>query len=175
MGIEMAVFAALLVVMALVLIYTLKTGISPHPTSPSVKAALLAALPERLEGDVFELGSGWGTLAFPLAARFPHCRVEAFELSPLPWLVSRLRLLFQPLPNLAIHRRDFHRAPLGGAALVTCYLHPEGMERLKAKFEAELAPGTWVLCNAFAVSGWTPYAEWIVQDWRRSKVYLYKV
>ena len=38
-------------------------------------------MPEHLVGDILELGAGWGTLAFPLAALFPDNRVLAYELS----------------------------------------------------------------------------------------------
>lgn len=175
MILEFSIFVFMLVLAALILVYTLIVGISPMPTSPTVKAEMLAALPENLEGTVFELGSGWGTLAFPLAKRFPRCRVEAIELSPLPWLFSRLRHILDPLPNLVLHRGDFHKAPLGEAALVVCYIHPGGMEKLKPKLEAELLPGALVLCNTFAVPGWNPSSERVARDMYNSKVYLYRV
>ena len=72
-----AVFLILLVV-----IYTFRTGISPAPTTGKVNRELWKLLPEKVDGTVYELGSGWGTLAVPLARRYPH--VVAYELSPLP-------------------------------------------------------------------------------------------
>ena len=54
-----------------VIVYTLRYGISPMPTSPRVRRVLLGLLPEDPGGPVAELGAGWGTLAFPLARRWP--------------------------------------------------------------------------------------------------------
>lgn len=158
---------------ALLFAYTLLTGISPVPTSPRVKKAMLASLPAHLNGPIHELGAGWGTLAFPLARHYPACQVEAYELSPVPWLfLLGRKAIFRP-PNLAIHRSDIHKADLGPAALVTCYLYPGGMERLRPKLEAELRPGAIVLSNCFAMPGWTPGATRTADDLYASPVYTY--
>ena len=159
----------------LVLTYTLIIGISPLPTTPRARRAMFDLLPTELEGTIFELGSGWGTLAVPLARRYPRCRVVGYELSPVPWLFSRLRQVVQRLPNLTLNRGDFHCAPLGDAALVVCYLFPGGMEKLKPKLEAELAPGTLILSNFFRVPGWRPAKEATVADMHASTIYLYRV
>ena len=175
MVLEMAVLALCLVAIALILAYTLITGMPPMPTAPHVKRVLLDAVPAELDGTIFEFGSGWGTLAFPLARRHPGCRVVAIELSPLPWLVSRLWQALQPLPNLSFRRADFFKVPLDGAALVVCYVQTDCMTKLRAKFEAELPPGAHVLSNTFAVPGWTPDAMHQTKDMYATKVYLYRV
>mgnify|MGYP005848385611 CR=1 FL=1 len=126
MTLDLAVAALVAVGLVFTVAYTFVTGISPVPTNRRVRATLLAALPARVEGTIFELGSGWGTLAFPLARRYPGFPVEAYELSPVPWAFSRLRAFLTPYPNLTIHRRNFHRASLSAAALVVCYLYPGG-------------------------------------------------
>ena len=172
---ELVILVLALAGVGLLLAYTLVTGISPLPTMPRARAAMFACLPAELEGTVFELGSGWGTLAFPLAQRYPGCQVVAYELSPVPWLFSSLRQLVQRLPNLAIHRRNFHHAYLGDAALVVCYLFPGGMEKLRPKLEAELAPGALVLSNFFRVPEWQPVKEGAVGDMHAFRIYLYRV
>ncbi len=162
---------------ALTLVYTLRTGISPVPTSPRVRRALLGALPATLgPGTIFELGCGWGSLALPLARVYPRHRVEAYELSPIPWAVCRLRALLRPGGrNLGVHRRDMHRADLRDACLVVCYLYPGGMESLRPKFEAELPAGAVVASNFFPVPGWRPTRTVQADDLDRSRVYLYRV
>lgn len=174
MSIEIAVLALALMAVALIGVYTVTTGIPPVPTSARVRAVMLRVLPPRIEGTIFELGSGWGTLAFPLARRYPECRVMAYEVSPLPWLVSRLRLALSPLPNLVLNRANFDTAPLGEASLVVCYLFPGAMAKLKTRFGNELATGTMVLSNTFAVPGWQPAVELAADDLYGSKVYLYR-
>ena len=156
---EVAVLALVVLAVVLLFAYTLRTGISPVPTSPRVKAVILASLPPHMDGPVHELGAGWGTLAFALARRYPAQPVTAYELSPVPWLFLLARKALSRAPNLTIRRMDFRKADLRAAALVTCYLYPGGMARLRSKLEAELQPGAIVLSNCFAMPGWAPTAR----------------
>ena len=170
--------ALVLSAIGLTLIYTIKTGISPVPTSPRVRDKMLAMIPpERLSvierGRLFDLGSGWGTLAFALAKRFPEAQVTGYELSPLPWLVSRLIQAVLRRPNLALRRGDFMDAPLNEAALVLCYLYPGGMTRLQPKLAAELPAGALVVSNTFALPDWPPADMERAEDLYDSPVYLY--
>ena len=103
---ELVILAAALAVILVIAIPALVLGVAPAMTSTKVRAVMLKAVPDDIEGTIFELGSGWGNLAFALARRFPRCPVRAFELSPLPWLYSRARQLLVPAPNLSIHRSD---------------------------------------------------------------------
>ena len=177
----MAVILGLIVVAGIalgalsVIVYTLRYGISPMPTSPRVRRELFRLLPEDPGGPVAELGAGWGTLAFPLARRWPEQTVTAYEISPMPWLFSRGRLLVRPCSNLRVVRRDFFAADLHGTALVVCYLYPGAMNRLRAKFEAELSPGAAVLTHTFAVPGWVPETVVRAPDLYRTPIYLYRV
>jgi trans-aconitate methyltransferase len=164
-----------------IFVYTLRTGISPMPTLPAMRRTLLAALPSpaALHGAVYELGAGWGTLALPLARRYPGARVVAVELSPLPWAVCRLRARLAGLHNLAVRRADFLRAPprgvaLGDAALVLCYLDPGNMARLRPKLEAELPAGALVVSSTFAVPGWQAQAVHTAPDLHRNPLYVYR-
>lgn len=167
----MLVLAAL----ALLLVYTVRTGISPVPTTPRVAAAMFALIPPDTRGVIYELGSGWGNLALALAKRFPDCPVVAYELSPLPWLVSVLWRRLAPRPNLTLRRADFLAAPLGDAAVVCCYLYPGAMRKLGPKLEAELAPGALVLSNSFLVPGWAPVEVRTAGDAYGTKIYLYRM
>jgi hypothetical protein len=166
---------------ALMLGYTIRTGISPVPTTPRVAAEIFAAcppeslIPPEAGNVVYELGSGWGNLAMALAKRFPERAVVGYELSPLPWLVSRLLLRLRPRPNLALHRADFMAADLGDAALVVCYLYPGAMRRLREKLERELPAGALVVSNAFLVPGWRPTSVRHATDQYESPVYLYRM
>ena len=175
MGAELAILAAALAVILLIVIPALALGVAPAMTSTKVRAVMLEAVPDDIEDTIFELGSGWGTLAFALARRFPRCPVRAFEISPVPWLYSLARQLLAPEPNLSIHLSDLHRAPLVEATLVVCYLHPRAMADLKPRFEAELQPGSLVLSNTFAVPGWRPTAVLTAGDLYSTRVYLYRV
>lgn len=170
----------LVVVAAVSIVWTsLAVGISPMPTTPRVRAAMFELLPPVVAGEVHELGAGWGTLAFPLAERYPRSTVVAWEASWVPFIVCWLRVrLWERLRprgphNLVLRRGDFLQADLTGAALVTCYLFPGGMERLAPKFDAELPRGAVVLSNTFGLRGRTPSATRVVADLYRTHVFRY--
>ena len=172
---ELGVLAAALAVVLGLVVHALKTGVAPAPTSARVASAMMALIPPGLEGVVFELGSGWGTLAFPLARRLPRCTVRALEISPLPWLFSRLRHIVERSTNLSLRRADYRHVALDDAALVVCYLFPAAMADLKPKLEAELKTGAYVLSNTFAVPGWRPEAVRRADDLYATMVYLYRM
>lgn len=152
---------------------TLRLGISPMPTSRAVLATLLPMIPVELEGDVHELGAGWGTLAIAIAQRCPKARVIAHEASPLPFLFCKLRQLVTPRPNLTLRFGDFHEADLRGAKVVVAYLWTGGMQRLATKFDAELPPGATVISHTFAWRGRTANETRTATDLYRTHVYRY--
>ena len=143
------------------------------PTSRKVKKALFTLLPP-VQGKIYELGSGWGHLIFPLASRFPKASIHAYEGSPLPWLVSKGVQKVVRKPNLTLHRKDFFDVSLQDANLVVCYLFPGAMSRLKEKFERELKPGALIVSNTFAIPGWEPEKVIQADDLWKSNVYLYR-
>jgi trans-aconitate methyltransferase len=157
-----------------IVVWTIKNGIGPTITSPKQKRCLLASLPEDLKGNVFDLGSGWGTLAISLARQLPACQVIGYESSPVPYLFSRVLQFLLRFPNLKFNRQDILRVSLQEASLIVCYLYPAAMKKLKPKFEEELHPGTVVITNTFAVPGWNPANVLLAADIYRSKIYLYQ-
>src|SRR4051812_17239822 len=153
--------------------FTLRTGISPMPSNPLQRTATLEAV-GLTPGPIFELGAGWGTLAFALADRFPHASVVAFELSWIPYGVMRIRHALRPRKNLKLLRADFLQATLSEAQVLVCYLYPGAMEALAPKLKAEAA-GARLVSHTFAVRGWTAESELTLADLYRSHVYVYRV
>ncbi len=154
---------------------TITTGISPMPTSPRVRAVVLELLPRPVVGDVFELGAGWGSLAWPVAAALPDSRVIAWEGSPVPFLFCWLRQRLQPRPNLELRYGDFLKADLRSAGLVVTYLWTGGMAALAPKLEAELPDGAHVISHTFAWRGREPEVTRQAGDLYRTPVYRYVV
>jgi len=179
MTLETIVLALALVMIALIVWSSVRTGSPPTPTSPSVRRAMMTVLPDRLPGkdaaSIVELGSGWGGVAFALARRYPHHSVIGYEVSFLPWAVSRLRLLVQPQTNLHFRNADFMRVDLSGVALSICYLMPVSMARLANKLSGEMPAGALVLSNTFAIPGWQPLDRRTASDLYRSPVFLYEI
>ncbi len=179
MTLDIVVLAGVLLAIGLILFHTMVTGVPPMPTSGGGRRALIGLLekppPDDPQGVVYELGSGWGGLAFALARRYPRATVRGVEVSILPWAASKLRLVVRPQPNLSFRHGDFHDCPLNDAGLVVCYLFPDGMEKLKPKLENELADGAMVVSNTFAMPGWKPERVARAGDIYSSPVYLYRM
>lgn len=175
MTMEIIVLGIVLAAILLIFIPTLITKASPLPTSRAVRETMLAMLPDDIGGPIYELGSGWGGLARALAGRYPETPVLAFEVSPLPWAFARVSQAFGGPGNVTFRLGDFHRANLGGAGLVVCYLPGPAMEKLKPKLAAELPPGALVVSNTFQIRDWQPVDEKTVPDQHLSRVYLYRV
>lgn len=155
-----------------IVFWSLKNGISPMPSSFKASSAIIKVLPSDLQGVIYELGSGWGTLALPLAKAYPNARVEGFENSFIPYIISKLWQA--KTPNLHFHRQDFFAISLKDASAVVCYLYPGAMEKLSLKFNEELPPGCWVISNTFALPGWKPIGVIEINDLYKSKVFVYR-
>ena len=169
-----ALYFAALIAAASIITTTLIRGISPMPSTSKVMTAVEQALPKEIKGKVYELGCGFGALAVRIASLHPEGQVHAYEVSPIPWLVTFLRQKLYKQPNMTLHWDDFFRIDLGDATVVFCYLFPGAMERLQKKFEKELKPGTLVISNTFAIPGWEPEQVIKVPDLYRTKVYVYR-
>lgn len=153
--------------------WSIKNGIPPTPTSPKVKAQLLK-IPLRLEsGIIYELGAGWGALAFAYAKKYPTLQVKAYETSWIPYAFCRLRIVLSPQPNLQFYRIDFFTIRLDDAALVVCYLHRAAMKKLQLKFDKELSSKCIVISHTFKIYGRTPDSIVEVADLYRTKIYVY--
>jgi hypothetical protein len=161
--------------LAVTFVYCGVTGISPVSSTWTSRSAMLASLPPDPQGIVYELGAGWGSLAFPLAGRYPHKQVIAYELSPVPWLFMKLRWFLTRPRNLQILRRNFLKVDLSGAGLVVCYLHPGALAKLAPKLGKELKPETLIISNTFELPGWTPITVKELDDTMCPQVFIYEI
>lgn len=175
-----ATFAIILSLAVISVVYwTYRTGISPMPSTPKAKAAILKLIkenvPAKLDGDILELGSGFLTLALPVAKLFPKNNVIAYEKSTIPYLISTLIKYISGSSNLTLLNQDFFKADFNNASLIICYLYPSAMEKLNSKFKQELKASTFIISNTFAIPNRTPYKTIILKDLYHTKIYLYKI
>ena len=173
--VELLVLGLALAVMLSVVWGTLRAGISPMPSSRKAREAMLELLPERVEGPIVELGSGWGGLARCLASRHPQAPVRGYELSVLPWLFSVLWQRGSAFKNLSFHRADFRDLDFSDAKVLVCYLHPEGMKRLAETLGGRLPSGVVLISNTFALPGWEPQKVLVLDDLYSTRIYSYVV
>ena len=117
---------------------------------------------------LFELGAGIGTVAFA-AARERGARVLAVEIEPLRAFILRLRRALGPAAELVeIRRENMYDLNFGDATVISAFLWPGAMARLRPKFESELKPGTRIVSRCHPIPGWTP-----VEYDRKADVLLY--
>jgi hypothetical protein len=155
--------------------YVAVTGISPMPSSRTSQRKISEILNLAGVCCVVDLGAGWGNLAFSIASVMPDAELTAYELSPFPWLMMKLRQGVIGPRNVTIKRRDFRKVSFDGTDAVVCYLYSELLEKLRPKMEAELAPGTLVVSNVFDIPGWEPEAVHKLYDSQCPQVYVYRV
>lgn len=142
-------------------------GYQPTPSSSAVRMLELADLKA---GDrLFDLGAGTGTLLFR-AADEGGIDVTGFEIEPIRFVVLKLRRGRRASKDrIHLERCDFFRRSFKDATVVTTFLWPGAMERLKTKFREELPPGARVISYYHPIKGWAPAA---VDGPKR--VYLYR-
>lgn len=118
---------------------------------------------------VYDLGAGTGAIVFR-AARGRGARVVGVEVEPIRVLVLRLRRRFgSGSDRISIHWGNLFHLDFRPATVVTAFLWPGAMERLRPKFEAELSPGARIVSHCHAIPGWT-----VERYERRTDVYLYR-
>lgn len=153
--------------------FTLWLGISPMPTTPKVREVMLALIPDT-DGELHELGAGWGGLSLALARQNRRRRVVAWEASPLPFLVTALRARASGLRNLEVRRANFLSADLSTATVLVCYLFTGGMRALDEKLRRERPGASLVIVtNTFLLRGWTAETQRTVDDLYRTVVARY--
>ncbi|MDZ7794366.1 MAG: class I SAM-dependent methyltransferase [Spirochaetia bacterium] len=146
------------------------------PSSRKAKDALVKTTVEELRqvktnsAVVIETGSGWGGVALSLAARLPQSKIQGYENSPFPYLISRLRAKLAGYDNLNFRFGDYRRAPLASSDILVCYLFPGGMQDI-AKLKLT---GPVIISNTFALPDHTPDRRIQSGDTALSIIYVYR-
>jgi len=118
---------------------------------------------------LYDLGAGTGAIVFR-AARTYRARVVGVEVEPLRYLILKLRRSFGPFGDrITLHWGNLFDLEFRDASVVTAFLWPGAMVRLRPRLEAELPDGARVVSHCHRVPGWT--AERYDQD---TDVYLYR-
>ena len=118
---------------------------------------------------VYDLGAGTGAIVFR-AARNYHARVVGVEVEPLRVLILRLRRrLGGGQDRIEIVWGNLFHLDFREATVVTAFLWPGAMARLRPKLEKELRPGARLVSHCHEMPGWTP----TFFD-RPTNVYLYR-
>ncbi len=168
---ELILLIILLLIILYVMIESLKIGISPMPSNKKVAYVLLDILKTNKDNKIYELGSGFGSLAIFLATNLPDKKIIAYEISTIPWLISLLLKNILRVNNLYIYKKNFLDEKLNDGVLV-CYLFPKGMKSLEDKiFEDTI--NTTILSNTFAFRNIKERATINSNDFLKTSVFIY--
>lgn len=168
-------FIILFTILISIVYFSITCSISPMPTSGPVKKVIIELMKKYYSGHrVFELGSGWGTLAFEISLSFSGVQVYGFERSPVPYLYSKFVKKILGRKNVKLEYKDFFKTDLNETDMIICYLSTDLMTKLKDKLDKEMKPGSLLISNTFAVPGWIPVETIRAGDLFRSCVYVYK-
>ncbi len=144
-------------------------GAGYQPTPRRAVRTMLRFAEVTEKDTVFDLGAGTGAIVFR-AARGSGARVVGVEVEPIRYLILRLRRSLGPAGDrIALRWGNLFHLDFAPASVVTAFLWPGAMARLRPKFEAELRDGARVVSHCHPVPGWT----WQAYD-RTSDVYLYR-
>jgi len=118
---------------------------------------------------VYDLGAGTGAIVFR-AARTYRARVVGVEVEPIRFLILMLRRALGPFADrITLRWGNLFHLEFRDATVVTAFLWPGAMARLRPKFESELPSGARVVSHCHQVPGWTPEKHDTATD-----VYLYR-
>ncbi len=179
-GIEIVsglILVSFLIVCLTSMFYERRARISPAPTLPWVRKAIIQELKTRLDTakpyKFAELGCGWGGINLVLAKNFSESSVIGYEISLFPWIFSKIRAILS-FKDIKIVRKSFFEDDLSGFDAVICYLSPWHMEKLKPQL-AKLKSGSLIISNAFAIPDWEPLKIMHTDVFMKIPIYVYQI
>jgi hypothetical protein len=155
-----------------------KDRVPYYPSNPRVYHELIKIVEEQTKQDgkklnFIDIGSGSATLLLALASRFREHNFYGVELSPLPYLISKFRLLASRLTNLEIRMQSFWKINLSDYEIIYAFLSPEPMPKLHQKFINEARLNTIFISNSFQFQAKENRLILLNQAGRSKALYIY--
>jgi len=127
-----------------------------YPTPEPIVTKMLEMAALRPGELLYDLGSGDGRIVIAAAEEF-GARAVGFEIEPKLVEYSREQIHKRGLQDRArIENRDLFEADFSKPGVVTIYLMPNFVERLRPLLEEQLKPGARVVCHMVGVPCWVP-------------------
>ena len=146
---EFIVFAALLSV--LIYLPTFWTRVPYYPTSKITYKVISDIIDENKPANFIDLGCGFSSLLIYLARQHPQVQFYGVEISPLPFLIGKIRCKLSGLKNISVSPDNFWNLSFDRYDMVYAFLAPPPMERLWQKINAEMKPSSIFISNTFEV------------------------
>lgn len=122
---------------------------------------------------VYDMGCGDGRVLLAAVRQNPNIRAVGIEKALLPYVIAKFRVRGT---TIEIRRNDFFKENLADATHVVTYLFPTLMERVEAKLDHELKPGTRIVAIDFPLEHRKPTSvveQKIAQLKRGTTLYIY--
>jgi protein-L-isoaspartate O-methyltransferase len=152
--------------------------LAPYYPTPNTIVDRMLKLGRLTAGEtMFDLGSGDGRVIIMAARKF-GANAIGVEIDEDLCKQSTKRIQDLGLQKKArIIQGDLLAQDYSSANLVTVYLLPASIEKVRPILEKQLKKGARVVSHDFVVSGWTPVKEEVVEDdgeGRSHSIYLYQ-
>lgn len=165
------IFVAFLLVL---LIDSINYKITPTPSSKKVRETILSQIPLSLQGEFYELGSGFGDMTFAFSQKFKDVKIMSYEKAKIPYLFQKIWIFFKRPKNIFLNYKNFLNEDLSSGSLIFCYLYRSIMPHLAKKFEQELKKGSLVITHTFAIENWKAFKIIYVNDIYKTPIYIYQ-
>ena len=174
LGIAPSWFLAAFLALFLAYWSVFRSQVPLYLSSRQAHSAIADLLPKQGGFSFLDLGAGLGGVLAYLGNARPQGSYCGMEIAPLPFVLAWLRKVLGRMP-FAIRRENFWMHPLTSYDVVYAYLSPVPMERLWQKACAEMRPGSTLISNTFSIPGAQPEKIIELEDFHRSRLYVYRV
>ena len=160
-------------VLSITLVLPITQGALYVSTSRKKIAAFIDAVPMNAHQMLVDLGCGDGRVLREARRRY-GVETIGYEINPLAYLKARFSSF--GCSNIKIKRQNFWEADLSGADVVFCYLYPDVMRKLAAKFKYGLKPGAIVVSCNFPLPEFVPQKILRLQNsLHNDPMYVYQI
>lgn len=171
-GISPQWFFASFLLLYLVYWSVFRSQVPLYLSSRKAREAVADLLPVKSNFAFLDVGAGLGGMLGYLSLKRPAGQFYGMEIAPLPFALAWLRRM-ACRGGYQIRWGDFWTFSLAAYDVVYAYLSPVPMVKLWAKACAEMAPGTRFISNTFPVTGVEPEEIVELDDFHRSRLYVY--
>lgn len=130
----------------------IRTRVPLYLSRRAVWQQVAGLLPADRPYTFIDIGSGLGGMTLYLGQARPNGIHDGVEISPAPWLVSRVRAMARGA-RATFKRGDYRQLDLSGYDVVFAFLSPLVMRSLLDKASREMRPGSLLLSLAFPLPG----------------------
>ena len=129
----------------------------PYVPTPQIVVDEMLKLAKVAAGDhVIDLGSGDGRMIITAARNFKASGLGVDIDAKLVDLANKQAKAGGVADRVRFVEQDMFKADIGPATVVTLYVMPDFMEKLRPKLLSELKPGARIVAHDYYMNGWYP-------------------